>query len=271
MKERETTQGTALVTGASRGIGRSIAAALVAAGWEVIGTCREPRSLKVQDRVPGVRYLPLDLANPRSVEALARKVTDVDVLVNNGGASPVGPAEEAPIEKVRELFQLNLFGAVRLTQAMLPGMRARGRGAIVFIGSMRSEAPSPFSSLYSASKAAVRSFAECLRMEVGGFGVRVSVVAPWHIRTTLPQERLVAAKSGYTEAVKRVKESRDRMIATAPDPDVVADAVMRIVRARRPRSFYSVGRNAGLQAFLIRHLPRGIVEASSARRFKLPR
>jgi short-subunit dehydrogenase len=216
-----------------------------------------------------VRYLPLDLANPRSVDSLARKLTDVELLVNNGGASPVGPAEEAPAEKARELFQLNLFGALRLTQAVLPGMRARGHGTIVFIGSMRSEAPSPFSSLYSASKAAVRSFAECLRMEVRGFGVRVSTVAPWHIRTTLSQEKLVAPRSPYAEAVRRVKESRDRMIATAPEPRVVAKAVMKIVRSRRPRAFYSVGHNAGLQAFLIRHMPRGLVEASSARRFKL--
>ncbi|HEY9595788.1 MAG TPA: SDR family NAD(P)-dependent oxidoreductase, partial [Spirochaetia bacterium] len=142
-------------------------------------------------------------------------------------------------------------------------------GQVVFIGSMRGEAPSPFSSFYSASKAALRSFAECLRMEVRRFGVRVSVVAPWHIRTTLPQEKLAAPRSPYADALRKVKESRDRMIGSAPPPEVVADLVMRIVRSRNPRSFYTAGRNAGLQAFMVRHLPRALVESSSARRFGL--
>ena len=262
-------RGTALVTGASRGIGRAIATALAADGWDVIAVCRDPDKIPRAEKTDGVRYLGLDLSRTRDVDALMKAVKTVDVLVNNIGASPIGPAEEVPIDKVRELFELNFFTAVRLTQAYLPAMRKRRQGAVIFIGSMRSEAPTPFSSFYSASKAALRSFSECLRMEVREYGIKVSLVAPFYLRTTLPQEKQYAATSDYAEAVKRVKESRDGMITQAAEPEAAARVVLRILGADRPHAFYTAGRAARLQAFLARHLPRRIVEASMARRFRL--
>jgi short-subunit dehydrogenase len=262
-------RGTALVTGASRGIGGAIAQALAADGWDVTAVCRDPRKISAAQKVKGVRYLGLDLSIKKSVDSLVKTVKAVDVLVNNIGASPIGPAEEASIEKVRELFELNFFTAVRLTQAYLPAMRAQGRGAVIFIGTMRSEAPTPFSAFYSASKAALRSFSECLRMEVKEYGVAVTLIAPGYIRTTLPQEKQIAANSPYADAVRRVKESRDRMINRAAEPQAVARVVMKILSSARPRAFYTAGRAARLQAFLARHLPRRIVEATMARRFNL--
>jgi short-subunit dehydrogenase len=259
----ETARGTALVTGASRGIGRAVAAALVARGWEVIGTCRDPKGLLRADRVDGVRYVRLDLSREKSVDELLRKLPPVDLLVNNAGESPIGPAEEASIDRARESFQVNFFGPVKITQAVVAGMRKRRRGVIVFIGSIRSEAPSPFSSLYSAAKAAVRSFAQTLRMEVAEYGVKVAVVAPWHIRTTLPQEMLLRKGSPYAEAVRRVKANRDHSIATAPGTHVVVDKVMAIIGNPRPPAMTVVGRP--LFTFLLRHLPAGIVEGFSAR------
>jgi len=269
MERTNAARGTALVTGASRGIGGAIARALAADGWDVIAVCRDPDRIPRAQRADGVRYLGVDLSKKPGVDTLVKTVKTVDVLVNNIGASPIGPAEEAPIEKVRELFELNFFGAVRLTQAYLPAMRKRGQGAVIFIGSMRSEAPTPFSSFYSATKAALRSFSECLRMEVKGYGVTVALVAPFYIRTTLPQEKQFAARSPYAAAVRRVKERRDRLIGAAPEPLAVARTVLRILASRRPRVFYTAGRAAGVQAFLARHLPRSIVEAVAARRFNL--
>lgn len=269
MNGAKETKGTALVTGASRGIGGAIAEALAAGGWEVIGVCRDPAHIPDARRVQGVHYIGLDLSDKNGIDALVKKVTTVDVLVNNIGASPIGPAEEAPIEKVRELFELNFLAAVRLTQAYLPAMRHNRRGAVIFIGSMRSEAPTPFSSFYAATKAAIRSFSECLRMEVREYGIKVSLIAPILIRTTLAQENQSVARSPYADALRRVKESRDRMIGRAAEPRVVARVVMRILSAARPRAMYAVGRAARVQAFLARHLPRGIVEASMARRFRL--
>lgn len=262
-------RGTALVTGASRGIGKAIATALAAGGWKVTGTCRDPKRLPAGDRVPGVRYLPLDLSRKASVEALLRKVRAVDVLVNNAGSGAIGPVEETPLEKVRALFENNFFAAVRITQSVLPGMRARGGGTVIFIGSMGSEIPRPFTSFYGASKAALRAFSDALRMEVRSLGIRVSLIAPLFIATTFPAENQARPRSVYAAAVARLKQERDRMIRAGADPAVVAKAVMDIIAARRPRAFTSVGRHAGVLSFLARHLPRGTVEALSARRFKL--
>jgi short-subunit dehydrogenase len=262
-------RGSALVTGASRGIGKAIASALAADGWKVTGTCRNPRRLRPEDKVPGVAYLPLDFSKKISVEALLKKVKNVDVLVNNAGSGSIGPVEEAPIEKVRALFEDNFFAAVRLTQSYLPGMRSRGKGTVIFIGSMASEFPRAFTSFYSASKAALRAFAESLRMEVRGYGIRVALVAPFFIATTFEQERQVRKASPYAAAVQRVKQVRDHSIMTGAEPQVVAEAVMDILGKRNPRAFTSVGHHARLQAFFIRHLPRRVIETLSARRFKL--
>jgi len=269
MEDQKAARGTALITGASRGIGGAIAQALAAEGWDVIAVCRNPDKIPRGQKADGVRYLGFDLSKEQDVDSLVKTVKTVDVLVNNIGASPIGPAEEAPIEKVRELFEMNFFTAVRLSQAYLPAMRKQGRGAVIFIGSMRGEVPTPFSAFYSASKAAMRSFSECLRMEVKEYGVRVSMIAPIYIHTTLPQEKQYSEKSTYVDAVRRVKESRDRLIARAADPQAVARVVMKILSAARPRAFYTAGRAAGVQAFLARHLPRRIVEANMAHKFNL--
>jgi short-subunit dehydrogenase len=262
-------RGFALVTGASRGIGKAIASAMAAGGWEVTGTCRNPKRLPPEDRIPGVRYLPLDFSRKASVETLLRKEKRVDVLVNNAGGSSIGPVEEAPIQKARDLFEDNFFGAVRLTQAVLPGMRARGSGAVIFIGSLGSEIPRAFTSFYGASKAALKAFSQALRMEVSEYGIRVALVAPWSIATTIQQEDQMKKSSPYAAVVRRVKQVRDRSILAGAEPQAVAEAVMDLLARRRPPAFTSVGHHARLQAFLARHLPRGVVEALSARRFKL--
>jgi len=260
--------GKALVTGASRGIGRAITEALVREGWEVTGTCRSPRGLAARDRVEGVRYLPLDLGKEKTIQSLVRAVGDVDLLVNNAGESPIGPAEEIPMRKMREHFQVNFFGPAALMQAFLPGMRERRSGMILFIGSIRSEAPSPFSSLYSAGKAALRSFAECLRIELAGTGVRVAVIAPWYVRTSLPQELIMKKKSSYAEAVRSVKKKRDAMIGAAPSPWTVAESVLRLTRRVNPPPLTVVGKP--LLTFFLRHAPRGLVARMSARVSGMP-
>lgn len=267
-KEKKT-RGNALVTGASRGIGKAVAAALAADGWSVTGTCRDPRKLTAEDRVPGVRYLPLDFSRKASVEALIRKARPVDLLVNNAGIGSIGPVEEAPLARVRALFEVNFFGTLRLTQGLLPGMRTRRRGTVIFLGSMAAEFPRAFTAFYAASKAALKAMADALRLEVRSSGVRVAVVAPFNIATTFPQENQTRRGSPYAEAVSRVKKERDRMMLHGPGAEAVAEAVMDLLGKKNPRSFTPVGHRAGLQAFFIRHLPRSTVEAVSARRFKV--
>ncbi len=134
---------------------------------------------------------------------------------------------------------------------------------VVFIGSIRGEAPSPFSSIYSASKAATRAFSECLRLELMGTGVRVAAVVPWYVRTALPQERFMAKRSPYERALKKVSQVREKTISAAPEPKIVADAVLRLLRSRDPAPVTIVGRP--LMSLFLRHAPRKLVGRMSAR------
>lgn len=261
MTPRAKSRGKALVTGASRGIGRAVAEALVRKGYDVVGTCRSPKTIAKDDMVPGVTYLPLDLTSQRSIDALVAKVKNIDVLVNNAGTSMIGPVEEVGVPAVRELFELNFFGPLRLTQGFLKPMREKKRGTIIMIGSMSGETAVLFSSMYAATKAALRAMARTLRQEVRDFGIKVAVVAPFYIRTTIPQLRQYADRSPYGERLRRVKEKRDHEIATAPSPRVVAGKILQILESPRPGFFHPVGRRAALNAFFIRHLPGGAVDS----------
>ena len=262
-RQTGTRAGRALVTGASRGIGKAVAEALVREGWDVTGTCRNPRRLAAGDRVDGVRYLALDLSKERDITAVARAAGEIDLLVNNAGESPIGPAEEFPLRRMRQHFDINFFGPVALMQGLLPGMRERQKGTMIFIGSIRGEAPTPFSSIYSASKAATRAFTECLRLELMGTGVRAAVIVPWYVRTGLAQERFIAKKSPYAGSLESVSKEREKTIARAPDPGIVAAAVLRLARSRDPAPVTIVGRP--LMTIFVRHAPRRLLGRMAAR------
>jgi len=250
----------ALVTGASRGIGRATADALVRRGFEVFGTSRDPAGIPDGERIEGVRYLRLDLTSEASIDGLLSAVGAVDVLINNAGASQIGPVEEAPADRMRELFELNLFGQIRLIQGLLPGMRERRRGHIVNVASFAGVSPVPFSALYAASKAALIAVSRGLRHEVAPWGIRVTLVAPFDIRTGISQERYLGQSSPYRAAVRAAKEHRDRRMQAAPEPRIVAERIAKIVCSPRSKPFCPVGRNAAVMALLVKHLPESFVD-----------
>ncbi|MEU1994089.1 SDR family NAD(P)-dependent oxidoreductase [Nocardia gamkensis] len=152
-----TNQPVALVTGASSGIGRTSASALVGAGFAVVGTSRDAARVTPLD---GVTFFDLDVADEASVTGLVEQVIArfgrIDVLVNNAGIGLTGAAEENSVTQVHDLFDINVFGVMRMTRAMLPHMRARGSGRIVNISSVFGLIPGPYSAAYVASKHAVR-------------------------------------------------------------------------------------------------------------------
>ncbi|MBO1333715.1 SDR family oxidoreductase [Streptomyces sp. VRA16 Mangrove soil] len=261
--------GTALVTGASSGIGAAVAAALVRRGYTVYGTSRNPR--KVDSPVPGVTYLPLDLSDEASIEACAAAAGEVDVLVNNAGESQSGPFEELPMDAVRRLFQLNVFGAVRLSQLVLPGMRARRRGRVVMVGSMLASFPLAYRSSYVASKAAIKGFANAARREYAPYGVGITTVEPGSIATGISERRTqyVAADSPFRPAYDTMLAALNRNEAHGISADKVAAKVLVAVEAARPRPLYAVGSNAPLVFALRRMLPRAASERMVARRHGL--
>lgn len=259
----------ALVTGASSGIGRAVAAALVARGHRVFGTARNPA--EVADPVDGVELLALDLTSEESIVACAEAAGAVDVLVNNAGESQSGPLEELPPEAIRRVFETNVFGAVRLTQLLLPGMRARGFGRVVMVGSMLASFPLGYRSSYVASKAALRGFASAARAEVAAAGVGITTVEPGSINTGISERRthFLAADSPYAGGYQAMLTALDAAEAAGVDAETVARTVLRAVEADRPRQLYAVGSRAPLVFALRRLLPRGVVERLMARRYGL--
>lgn len=263
--------GSALVTGASSGIGRATAAALVALGYRVIGTSRDPA--KVADPVAGVEYRALDLTDPASIEALAADLGEVDVLVNNAGESQSGPIEELPTEAIERLFGINVFGAVRLTQLVLPGMRARGRGRIVMVGSMLASFPLAYRSSYVATKAAIRGFATAARFEASPFGVWITTVEPGSINTGIGERRTnyIGEGSPYSADFHTMLTALNRNESTGIAAERVAALVVKAIESPRPKPLYAVGSRAPVVFALRRLLPRTVVEKMIARAHGLSR
>ncbi|WP_278313459.1 SDR family oxidoreductase [Lolliginicoccus levis] len=262
---------TALVTGASSGIGLATAAALVQRGYRVIGTSRDPSSIPESLRLPGVEYLRLDLADEVSLAALAGQAGAVDVLVNNAGESQSGPLEELPREALERLFQVNVIGAVRLTQLLLPGMRERRFGRVVMVGSMLASFPLAYRSSYVASKAAIKGFAEAARLELAPFGVGITTVEPGSINTGISERRTkyLREDSPYSEGFTTAISTLDAKEATGITADQVAARIIEAIEASSPAPFYAVGSNAPVVFVLKRLAPRRLVEKIVARKFGL--
>ena len=252
---------TVLVTGGTSGIGAALVSALADRGYAVLTTSRDPERIPAAERVPGVRYLRLDLADPDSVEALKDEVAEVDVLVNNAGESQSGPFEELPPEAVDRLFRTNVFGPVRLSQLALAGMRQRRRGRIIMVGSMLASFPLAHRSSYVASKAALRGFATAARQELSPFDVWVSVVEPGSISTGIGNRRTkyLTPDSAYTDDVTTMLEHLDDNERNGISPETVAATIITAIEATKPREFYAVGSRSPLPFLLKRVLPRGVL------------
>ncbi len=246
---------TVLITGASRGIGRAMAEKLLAAGYTVYGTSRDPKNMDPQDKIPGVNYLALELGDPKSIDVLIRTLKDVDILINNAGVSQIGPVEEVPMDKVRELFELNLLGVIRLIQGFLPGMRERKKGFIINVSSMAGKFAVPYSAIYAATKHGLEGLTWGLKNEVKEFGIEVCTLAPAYIKTSIPQLKMYKDNSPYIDNLTRVKTHRDANIEHGPRPEVVGEKVLKILNARKVKPSYPVGGSAPLNSFLRKALP----------------
>ncbi len=170
--------GVAIVTGASTGIGRATAKALGNAGFRVFGTSRRP----APEQVDGITMLTCDVTDDASVttlvEAVLKEAGRIDVVVNNAGIGLLGGAEESSVGQAQSLFNVNLFGVIRMTNAVLPSMRRQHAGRIVNMSSVLGLIPAPYSALYASTKHALEGYSESLDHEVLAFGIRVVLVEP---------------------------------------------------------------------------------------------
>lgn len=177
----------ALITGCSTGIGRATAVELTTRGYEVIATARRPETLADLDVALSVA---LDVDSDVSVAQAVAEAGPVDVLVNNAGFGVEGPIESVPLDEVRRMFETNVFGSIRMIQAVLPDMRERGGGAIVNVTSTAGIAAPPLGGFYAATKFAMEAISEALKLEVGHFGIQVFAIEPGVIETSFGDNAL---------------------------------------------------------------------------------
>jgi NAD(P)-dependent dehydrogenase (short-subunit alcohol dehydrogenase family) len=254
----------ALVTGASSGIGKATAQRLATAGYKVYGTSR--RGAPTSQR--SFEMLTLDVTSDASVEAVVSDVMRlegrIDLLVNNAGfgVAPAG-AEESSIEQARSIFETNFFGVVRMTRAVVPHMRRQGSGRIINIGSVLGFLPMPYGALYAATKHAIEGYSESLDHELRTRGIRVSIIEPAYAKTRFDANFLEPDSKidEYRDVREALRTTLTEVMATADQPGVVADVVLKAAKAVRPKIRYTAGGLASRLRWLHRFAPAGVLDA----------
>jgi NAD(P)-dependent dehydrogenase (short-subunit alcohol dehydrogenase family) len=268
-----TAKPVALVTGASSGIGRAAAGALVHAGFQVVGTGRDTSRVTPLD---GVTFLDLDITNDESVSSAVARVIDrfgrLDVLVNNAGTGAAGAAEESSVGLDQRVFDINFFGLVRMTKAVLPHMRAAGTGRIINISSVLGLVPAPYMASYAATKHAIEGYSESVDHEVREHGVRVLLVEPAWTRTSLDAKAIQPDGPLPTYAAQRrvFDGVIERAMAGGDDPSVVAKAIVAAATDAKPKLRYTAGPLARRISAVRRILPARIFDRQIRKLNRLP-
>ncbi|MGA8004681.1 MAG: oxidoreductase [Burkholderiales bacterium] len=264
--------GVALVTGASSGIGRATAQRLAQAGYRVFGTSRKAAA----ESADGVTMLICDVIDDASVRKMVAEVLQqagrVDVLVNNAGIGLLGGAEESSAAQAQALFDVNVFGITRVTNAVLPTMRSQRKGRIINMSSILGLIPSPYNALYSSTKHAVEGYSESLDHELRTFGIRVVLVEPGLTRTAFEESITRPDRSlAVYDAMRADMEALMRKGVSAGDaPEVVADTVLKAATDAAPRRRYTSGKLARQVSYLRRFLPESVVDKALRKHNNLP-
>lgn len=261
---------TVLISGASTGIGRATALRLAASGWTVLAGVRKTADGEVLKAAGGERVIPLqlDVTDPGQIERAVERVGELapgglDALVNNAGSAVGGPLELLSMEQVRNLFEVNFFGHVAVTRALIPALR-RACGRIVLISSVGGLVTTPYMAPYHASKYALEAVGNALRMELAGSGIQVALIEPGSVATpiweknreqvdnfSIPAE--LKGEYGHVPAAmgKTLRNTARRGIP----PERVARTIERALSAKRMRARYLVGRDAYVMVWASRLLP----------------
>jgi NAD(P)-dependent dehydrogenase (short-subunit alcohol dehydrogenase family) len=255
----------ALVTGASSGIGESTALELAKAGYTVYAAARRVERM-THLKQSGIRPISMDVTDDASLQSGVQQIITeagrIDVLVNNAGYGSYGALEDVPMQEARYQFDVNVFGAARLTQLVLPHMRANRSGKIVNVTSMGGKIHTPLGAWYHATKFALEAISDCLRTELKTFDIDVIIIEPGGIRTewadiAADKVRAVSAEGPYARhgnAIADTLASETNKKRSSP-PELIARTITKAVRARRPRTRYAVGFGAKPMIFLHDVLP----------------
>jgi len=254
-EKMELTRGTALVTGASSGIGRETAIGLAKEGYRVIASARrEERLTELANENPNIIPRPVDLSNAEALETFCQDISSlsepVSVLINDAGYSLRGAVEDVSIPSIRRLFEVNLFALIRVTQACLPGMRRLRKGTIINLSSIIGKFPFPTSGPYAATKHAVEAISDALRIEVRPFGIRVVTIRPGVIATEFNQvanqltgDLLSRTDPDYKPVYQAYGAGMGKLFAnlSIPGPELVAKTILEAVLSDSPKASYAVG------------------------------
>jgi short-subunit dehydrogenase len=253
-----------LVTGASSGIGAATASELNSLGFTVYAAARRVERMQTLAN-EGINVIAMDVTDDASMQAgiaaIIAQSGGVDILVNNAGYGSYGSVEEIPLSEARAQFEVNVFGAMKLTQLVLPHMRAQRAGTIVNITSMGGKIHTPLGAWYHGTKFALEAISDCLRMEVEPFGIDVVVIEPGGIKTEwadIAAEKLLEV-SGDGPYAAQAKAMAQSMVGAASrqrqsSPELIAETIAKAVRARKPKTRYAVGFGAKPMIFIRRLL-----------------
>ena len=241
-----------LITGASSGIGKAIAEYLAQKGYTVYGTSRNPK----QTTLNGVHFLKLDVTSSQSIHeavtSLLEKEGRIDFLINNAGKGITGPIEEIPETELKSIFETNYFGPLNAIKAVLPQMRKQGSGMVINVTSIAGFMGLPYRGAYSATKGALGLTTEAFRMELKEFNIKMTNVAPGDFATNIASGRYhapVQPNSPYKESYSKSLKLMDEHVDEGKDPNLMADAVYRIMNTSNPKVHYKVG--AFMQKFSV--------------------
>lgn len=269
---------TVLISGCSTGIGRALALEFHARGLQVVATARQLDAISDLQR-EGLHCLALDVVSAESLqlllEALASRDLAPDILINNAGYGAMGPLAELPDAVLRQQFEVNVFGLLALTRALLPSMMARGSGLVVNVGSVSGLLVTPFSGAYCASKAAVHALSDALRMELAPFNIKVQVIQPGAIQSEFGRNAS-AGLSALDNSLRHYRPWSDAIAARAMASQQgatpvaeLASAMVDAVLSEHPQPYVRIGHGSWLLPFLQRWLPLPWRDRLLRRRFGL--
>ena len=262
-----------LITGASSGIGKSIAEFLHYKGFIVYGTSRNPDKI-INSVFP---LIELDVRNTESIHKAVKKIIElsgaIDILINNAGVGITGPIEEIPSLEIKNNFETNFFGPIEVIKAVLPQMRAQRSGLIINITSIAGYMGLPYRGIYSASKGALELITESLSMEVKPFGINITNVAPGDYATNIAAGRYhstLIKGSDYENSYSATLKMMNDQVDSGNNPIEMAEAIFDIINAANPKIHYKVG--SFIQKFSIvlkRILPDKVFEIILMNHYKL--
>mmetsp|Transcript_1538 Transcript_1538/g.3099 ORF Transcript_1538/g.3099 Transcript_1538/m.3099 type:complete len:275 (+) Transcript_1538:176-1000(+) len=245
---------TALVTGASSGMGKAFAIALAKEGYKVFAAARRVEAMEDLKK-HGVTPIKMDITVEDdvklAVDTVVKECKSIDILINNAGFGLYGAVEDVKIDDARYQFEVNIFGLARLTQLVIPYMRGEKRGRIINISSIGGKIYTPLGAWYHATKHALEGWSDCLRIELSPFGIGVVIIEPGLIKTEFGSVvaqglEKTSAQGAYSGLVAKLANGTSQMETQSSDPQVIVDLVMKAIKAKKPKTRYRGGKMAYL-------------------------